>query len=160
MPKVKHLKFFGFAVIIALVMALLEIQIEGKNGWARSLPTWRLSVAMPVVGMWGGAEKQITGYHLYLWLFTLLLGHSAFLWTKWSLKKEAEVISFYIFYTALEGLLWFALNPAFGWQSFRYGRIAWYKELWVLGLPAEYWLRIALGAGLYWWANRHETITD
>jgi len=27
--------------IIAIFLAILEIQIEGKHGWAEKLPTWR-----------------------------------------------------------------------------------------------------------------------
>lgn len=145
----KHLKFFAFAVLIAVVMASLEIQIEGTAGWAAALPTWRKIIHFPVMGMWGRtSEKPLTGYHLYLWLFSFLLPHATFLYTKWTWKKEASVISFYIFFSTFEGLLWFILNPAWGWSKFRYG-IPWYKELWVFGLPSEYWLRFTIGSVLY-----------
>jgi len=30
-----------YIFVMATVLALLEIQIEGANGWARNLPTWR-----------------------------------------------------------------------------------------------------------------------
>ena len=152
----KHIKFVLLVVAVAVTMALFEVQVEGSQGWASALPTWRYNFSLPMMGMWGGSEKPITGYHLYLWLFSLLLTHSVFLMTKWSLKKELWALSFYVLFTTLEGALWFVFNPAFGWQSFRYGAIGWYQELWLWGLPAEYWVRIGAGVGLYLWGMNYE----
>lgn len=150
----KHLLFFSFVIAVAAVMALLEIQIEGAGGWASNLPTWKVNISFPIMGFWGNVEKPLTGYHLYLWMFSFLLPHFAFCYTKWSIKKEIYLWAFYIFFTTAEGLLWFGLNPAWGWAKFHYG-IAWYKELWLLGIPAEYWLRFAVGIVLYLWANKN-----
>lgn len=148
----KHIKFFGFVALIAFIMALLEIQIEGAYGWASQLPTWRVNLHIPAVGMWQGYRgKPLTGYHLYLWLFTFLLPHITFLFVKWDLKKELKLISFYVFFTTLEGLLWFFLNPAWGWQKFKFG-IPWYKEAWFLGFPFEYWVRFGIGSVLYYFS--------
>jgi len=145
----KHIKFFGFVALIAVIMALFEIQVEGTNGWAAQLPTWRIDIHFPILGMWWKSnEKPLTGYHLYLWLFSFILPHISFLYVKWNWKRELHIISFYIFFSTFEGLLWFLLNPAWGWKKFRYG-IPWYKEQWILGLPGEYWLRFALGFMLY-----------
>lgn len=30
-----------YVFIMALVLAILEVQIEGINGWAKNIPTWR-----------------------------------------------------------------------------------------------------------------------
>ena len=117
-------------------MALLEVQIEGSNGWASNLPTWKIDLPLSVVGMWGGGEKPLTGYHSYLWLLTFGLPHFAFLFTKWNIKKEIYLISFYIFYSTVEGILWFAVNPFWGWRSFRKENIDWYQEtlgIWITG---------------------------
>jgi hypothetical protein len=156
----KHIKFFGFVFLIAVIMALLEIQIEGPNGWAAQLPTWRTNIHIPAMGMWQGYRgKPLTGYHVYLWLFSFLLPHVIFLYTKWNWKKEANLISFYIFFSTFEGLLWFILNPAWGWHKFRYG-IPWYKEAWVLGLPAEYWLRFGVASVLYYFSQKDANPKD
>lgn len=150
----KHFFFFGFALLIATVMALFEIQIEGSHGWASQLPTWRVNVHIPMVGMWQGYKgKPLTGYHLYLWLFSFLLPHIVFLYTKWTWKKELNLLSFYIFYTTLEGLLWFILNPAWGWSRFRQG-VPWYKEYWLVGIPFEYWIRFILASMLYYFSQK------
>ncbi len=37
-----YLKYFSFALIVSTLFALLEIQIEGKDGWAAKLPTFGL----------------------------------------------------------------------------------------------------------------------
>ena len=150
----KHIKFFFFAAVMAAIMALFEIQIEGSRGWAANLPTWKVNFSLPIFGMWGNTEKPVTGYHIYLWLFSFILLHFAFLLTKWSWKKELYLCSFYIFFSTFEGLLWFVFNPAWGWHMFRYG-ITWYKELWILGLPAEYWLRFVVGGVLYLISTRY-----
>ena len=34
---------------VSLLTALLEIQIEGPNGWAAKLPTWRYSPTCPLL---------------------------------------------------------------------------------------------------------------
>lgn len=46
--------------LIPLVLAHLEIQIEGSHGWAEKLPTWRWDSR--AVRRWFG--KPVTGYHL------------------------------------------------------------------------------------------------
>ena len=154
----KHLKFLIAALILGIVMALFEIQVEGAFGWGANLPTWRVMVHFPILGMWWGYQgKPLTGYHFYLWLFTFLLTHTAFLFHKCSLKKELYVISFYVLFTTFEGLFWFPLNPACGWQRFRQG-IPWYREHWMLGLPAEYWIRFTVAAVLYWLADENTKV--
>jgi hypothetical protein len=140
-------------------MALLEVQIEGASGWAGNLPTWKKEIFLPIMGMWGKHAKPLTGYHLYLWLFSFSLPHVTFLFSKWSLKKELYLISFYIFFSTFEGLLWFVVNPAFGWRSFNPG-LSWYQEKWIVGLPAEYWLRFTLGTILYIISQKGEDVTS
>ena len=144
----RHLRFLTFALAIALVMALLEVQIEGAKGWAAILPTWRKEIYFPLMGMWANNTKPLTGYHLYLWMFSFTLPHVVFLFTRWTFRKELYLASFYIFFSTFEGILWFVVNPAFGWKAFN-PSLPWYEERWVLGLPGEYWVRFTLGAFLY-----------
>jgi hypothetical protein len=46
----------------------LEIQIEGANGWASALPTWRIETKWL---LWLTSGKPLTGYHV--WLNALLI---------------------------------------------------------------------------------------
>lgn len=143
----KHLKFLGIIFLSALVMALFEVQVEGANGWAGDLPTWKVTLPLEILGF-GGKEKPLTGYHFYLWLFAFILPHFTFINRDWTWKKEFGVISFYILFTTFEGILWFGVNPAFGWDKFIPGNILWYKEPWLL-LPVEYWIRFGIGVVTY-----------
>jgi hypothetical protein len=38
----QHAVFVLFLLASATAFALLEIQIEGRHGWAENLPTWRI----------------------------------------------------------------------------------------------------------------------
>jgi hypothetical protein len=150
----KHIKFFGLVILVAIIMALFEIQIEGAYGWAANLPTWKLKVHFPLLGFWWNSRgKPLTGYHVYLQLLTFLLPHVAFLYTKWNWKKELNIIAFYAFFSTLEGLFWFIFNPAWGWHKFT-PKITWYQEAWILGLPAEYWMRFGGASVLYYFSQK------
>ena len=145
---IKHIKFFTFSLLVAIAMAHLEVQIEGSGGWAANLPTWKIST-INIFGLVGYNEKPITGYHVYLWLFSFLLTHTAFIFNKWSIKKEFTLLSFYVFFTTFEGVIWFIINPEFGLTKFLNGNISWYTEPFFLYLPIEYWVRFAIGIFLY-----------
>ena len=62
MHPVQHVWFFLMVFASALSFALLEIQIEGRAGWASNLPTWRIEnqwtrrffSARPLTGVWAG----------------------------------------------------------------------------------------------------------
>jgi len=58
-----------FAIIASIFLALLEIQIEGENGWASKLPTWRFKNPFHKVFNW----PYITGYHIFLNLFLVFI---------------------------------------------------------------------------------------
>jgi hypothetical protein len=149
----KHVKFFAFTLFVAFIMALLEVQIEGRMGWAAALPTWRKILPFSFFGMFGYAGKPLTGYHLYLWILLLTLPHFAFFFTEWTPKKEFLLLSFYVFFTTFEGILWFLVNPAYGWQNFTPKRARWYRQEPWLGIPLEYYPRFIVGGILYWLAN-------
>jgi len=116
-------------VVCATAFALAEIQIEGPNGWAANLPTWRIE------NRWTRllySSKPLTGYHLYTQLFTLSavhlpfsLGLVSFTW-----NVEARVLSFFILFWVLQDFLWFVLNPAFGLKRFRPKHIWWHAPTW------------------------------
>jgi hypothetical protein len=92
-----------FVVVLSILLAYLEIQIEGKYGWARNLPTWRRDMNGFV---W-------TGYHVALWSFLLVVVHIPFLFTAWTGKKECFVLSFLVLILLLEDTFWFLMNKDF-----------------------------------------------
>ena len=135
----KILALFFLILFASCALAALEIQIEGKHGWAAKLPTFRLKKKM--------GEKPITGYHIFIILFTLIIFHFPLFFTFWSWKKEALILGAFIFMWTLEDLLWFVLNPHYGLAKFnKNNKDIWWHKSWLLGLPSFYWILLPLAA--------------
>lgn len=128
----------AYFFLIALVLAHLEIQIEGPHGWAEKLPTWRWDG--PGIRRWFG--KPVTGYHLYLVTCILLFLHvPQFYGGSW--EREADLLAMFFLLTVTWDFLWFACNRHFGVARFRKGQVWWFPA-WVLGVPREYFVGLAL----------------
>ncbi len=136
--------FFGFLILAAFLFAMTEIQIEGKFGWAAKLPTWRFKIKSTFFFF----NREITGYHTFIFALILLLPHFAFLFIPWSLRAEFFILSFYILLNPLEDFLWFIFNPGYGLRKFNKEHIKWHNY-WFLYLPIDYWILIPLGIILY-----------
>jgi hypothetical protein len=145
---IEHLVFFAAVAAAAALFALVEIQIEGADGWAARLPTWKVDNRWT---RWFYSGRPLTGYHLYIQLFVLLFVHLPFLTSlaapSWT--AEARVISFMTFFWLAEDFLWFVFNPAFGIRNFRKERIWWHARSWWWIMPRDYWIFTAVGALLY-----------
>jgi hypothetical protein len=138
--------------LLAFCFAKLEIQIEGPSGWATSLPTWRIERHWLLDVFFGG--RALTGYHAWALGFMLIAFHfPALVCTELTLRLEARLIASYIAFWILEDLLWFLLNPAWGWRRFKRTEAVWHKH-WVAGLPVEYWIFSGVTALLLWYSFR------
>jgi hypothetical protein len=104
---------------ISAVFALLEVQIEGNDGWARQLPTGRIENAWTQRRL---GARAITGYHCYIHTFVLLLAHS---------RVSRAVLG-------AEDFLWFAVNPSFGLSNFRRERVWWHAQTSWGFMPRDY----------------------
>jgi hypothetical protein len=151
----------SYFFVIALVLAHLEIQIEGPHGWAEKLPTWRWDT--PGVRRWVG--KPVTGYHVCLVTCLLLLLHvPQFYGASW--EREADLLSMFFFLTVTWDFLWFACNRHYGVGRFRKGQIWWFPA-WTFGVPRPYFIStvLSLSAALapaLWtgaWADRAQRWT-
>ena len=126
---------------MALVLAILEVQIEGANGWAAKLPTWR-----PHSNKWYAKlykkllnQKEMTGYHLSINFFIILIFHLPFLFgVNWSIEKELDILVIFFLFIVVWDYLWFVVNPKFTVKNFRGEHIFWHKK-WLLKLPRNYW---------------------
>ena len=127
-------------VFLAFLLALWEIQIEGKDGWAAKLPAWRIEKGWPVK-LAGG--RPITGYHLFMTLFLIVIVHLPLFFVPWSWQLESLLLGFYVGTVFIEDFLWFALNPHYGIRNFRKGRIWWHKTWWG-PVPALYWFLLII----------------
>jgi hypothetical protein len=129
----------GLLFVLALLFALVEIEIEGADGWAIKLPTWyrRRTIAARLYGL-VMSGKPLTGYHavmffIPLWAFHIGLGFGQ----PWSWTGEIRMLSSYLVWNVTWDFLWFVLNPAYGWRRFRKGEIWWHK-VWLGRLPVDY----------------------
>jgi len=125
----------------ALLFALAEIEIEGAHGWAERLPTW-FRVTTPGARIYGRIlpGKPLTGYHLVMFALPLWSFHIGFFGgVPWSWPAEATTLSAYFLWVATWDLLWFLLNPRYGWARFRKGEIWWHARTWIGRFPIDYW---------------------
>jgi len=140
--------FLVFVPIAAYIWAKLEIQIEGPNGWAEQLPTWRIEKHRLLDWFFGG--RPLTGYHTWAFAFVGFVFHMPFFWAgKWSMRGESQALGAIMIFWVLEDFLWFVFNPHFGWRKYRKENIWWHKN-WVLGFPLDYWVLGIVGSLMVW----------
>jgi hypothetical protein len=126
----------AFMILLGFLLALWEIQIEGKDGWAANSPGWRIEKGWPVK-LFGG--RPITGYHVFMTLFLVTIIHLPLFFVSWCWRLESLLIGFYLGMLLVEDFLWFVLNPHYGIKKFRKGKIWWHKQ-WLGPVPLLYWI--------------------
>jgi hypothetical protein len=130
--------------ILSIILACLEIQIEGKDGWAQNLPCWRPKddsfVDQAYKKIMG---KQLTGYHLGILALVLFVLHFPFfIGIKWTLVDGLKTISAFFLVGVAWGFLWFVLNPHYGLRKFKPQYIWWHKKWIGEFIPIDYLNRI------------------
>jgi len=138
--------YSGFAVL----MAALEVEIEGPFGWAERLPTWYRcrGAAARIYGMFMGG-RPLTGYHCWVFLLSLYFVHAGLLRPpRWTLIDEVTALSRYFVLAVQWDFLWFVLNPVFGWKGFRRERIWWHCGRWWGRFPRDYYLAVFIAVSL------------
>ncbi len=155
----KLLHLFLLLVSIAVLgcfFAMVEIQIEGSDGWAAKLPTWRIESGSWLNYLFG--DRPVTGYHVWVFSFMALVFHFPLvLFGQFSLRLEARIIASLMLFWIIEDFAWFAFNPAYGTAPFFAGTIPWHKHL-ILYLPHDYWISIIAGGLLLWYSFRSRTV--
>lgn len=136
-------KYIIFTLIVATITALWEVQVEGSEGWAKKLPTFRINVFFRK--LLGG--KPLTGYHIFLLLLFITVFHGLFITELGTWKIESGVFGFVSWFFVIEDVLWFVFNPHYGMRNFKKGKIEWHNR-WAFGLPITYWWGMIIGTGL------------
>ncbi len=158
-----------YIFILGIVLAILEIQIEGPYGWAKNLPTWRPQGNNWLIRCYTKfmSGREATGYHAAMFTFVLLVLHLPYVFgyhlnvINWSMT-----ISLFFIFIILWDFLWFVLNPYHPLKKFSAEHIWWHKKWWGR-VPRDYYLSILLSLmvllpailiyqknGLfYWWLN-------
>jgi hypothetical protein len=140
------LPILAWVLLLAALFAQVEIQIEGPNGWAANLPTWRLDAPGFARLLFGG--RAITGYHVFAFTFMFFVFHLPIALTgRFSWALEARIMGALVLFWVVEDFLWFVMNPAFGLAAFTPERIPWHPY-WLLGVPADYIVFATAGIAL------------
>lgn len=140
----------AWILILAIFFAQVEIQIEGQDGWAANLPTWRIENHWLLNIFWGG--RPMTGYHAWAFPFILLIFHlPLFVLGQFSWKLEMRILGSLFLFWIVEDFLWFVLNKGFGIRKFHKKHIPWHKR-WFLFLPCDYWYFGIPGVLLLWFS--------
>lgn len=119
-------KDFLFVILFSTVYALIEIEIEGKNGWMKGLPT-------PKVLKLG--TKNMTLYHIYMLILIIgtIIFQNNMVFTLNSFLYSLTNILLILF---LEDILWFIFNPHFTIKKYLKKDIWWHsKQPWYFGMP-------------------------
>jgi hypothetical protein len=139
-----------FWSLFATVVACIEIESEGRFGWADKAPTWYRTT-----GFWAKAYglvmggKPLTGYHAFMFFLPVLIFHSHFfLGVQWSVVAELGTWALYFGWCPLWDYFWFVLNPAYA-GKFDPEHVWWHaKSPWVFGLfPLDYLIGVLLSLG-------------
>jgi len=135
-----------FLFAYALLFAAVEIEIEGPHGWAERLPTWfRITPAYARLYGVFMRGKPLTGYHAMMFVLPLWSFHVGFVaGVPWSWAAEAGTLAAYMVWTVTWDLIWFILNPRFGWGRFRKGEVWWHGRTWMGRFPVDYYTAIVL----------------
>lgn len=144
----------GYAVylfVLATILALLEIQIEGKDGWAKNLPCWRPkdkdSFAVRAY-MFFMSGRELTGYHIAMFTLVLLVLHLPFFaGVKWDGQKELWTVSVYFLISVTWDFLWHVWNPHYGIRNSTPQTLL-NDYIWWGPIPKDYFVGIAVSVGL------------
>lgn len=140
-----------YLFLISLIFAALEIQIEGKAGWAANLPTWRPNDSNLFLRIYRKIlfGKDLTGYHLLIFTLLLVILHFPYFAGKyWNFGQELTTLSLFFLMSVAWDFLWFVLNPQYDFMDFWAKRVWWHKR-WFLHLPVDYWFGFITSALLY-----------
>jgi hypothetical protein len=131
-----------FWFLFAAVFAMVEIESEGKFGWAERAPTWYRTAGFAgrLYGLLMGG-KPLTGYHAAMFFIPVMIFHAGFLMgAPWSPEAELTTWAMYFAWNVLWDFLWFVLNPHYTIAGFRKNLVWWHaKSRWVGGMfPLDY----------------------
>jgi hypothetical protein len=142
----EHILFFSVLAIAGILFAQVEVEIEGKDGWASALPTKKLNAWFWKIIFSGRVADK---YHASILAFVFILTHLSFAFQTWTWSIELKILSFNILFWVLEDFSWFVLNPYFGIKKFSKENIWWHRNRWFICMPVEYWVGIPLAITLY-----------
>jgi len=108
-----------FFILFGTLWAALEVQIEGKYGWATKLPTTPFFCT------------HFTWYHAVMNTMVFLI---AFEVVSFSWNLPFWIAALFL----IEDYMWFMINPSFGISKYNHEAVWWHK--WICGMPLGNWI--------------------
>lgn len=137
-----------WTALLSVLFAKVEIHIEGANGWASALPTWRIEHSVFAELFWGG--KIVTGYHVWAFSFMFAVFHLPHCFAKSvTLRTELRILALIMMFWVTEDFAWFVMNPYFSLANLTPEHVPWHRY-WLVGVPVDYFCFYGTGAFLYW----------
>jgi hypothetical protein len=136
-----------YAVFLGLALAFLEVQIEGKYGWAEKLPCWRKENGLIVEKILGG--RSLTSYHIALFIFASLMIHLPFFLISWNFRAELVILGLLLELFLFDDFFWFLINPNFGLKKFTKSEVRWHKK-WIGPVP-EFYIYFTITAAIFFY---------
>lgn len=117
-----------YTYVYALLFSLLEIEIEGENGWCKKIPTFTIKK---------GIFKNFTFYHIIMNVIVILTNiFFEFLHNGFNINSLLYSIFYVTLWFLTEDFLWFVLNPFYTLKKYNKDSIIWHSnQLWILGMP-------------------------
>lgn len=135
------LGFATYTYLSGALYALMEIEIEGSNGWCKKLPTFTIK---------SGPFKSFTFYHIIMTAIVFLTN----IYPLYLLQNNDEIFSYdfllvniynLTLWFGVEDFLWFVLNPYYTLNRYKRDQIPWHSwEPWPLGIASHNYFSIAL----------------
>jgi len=120
-----------FVIIFATLWAWLEVEIEGKYGWAQNLPT-------------SCAFMGWTWYHVCMNIIVLGILHRGLRCVQFEPDEWKRVVFFMLYSFAwfvVEDVLWFVINPSYGISKYTVSDIPWHAaKPWFAGTFVYNWI--------------------
>ena len=115
-----------YILLTSLVYSLIEIELEGKNGWMTKIPTAK------IFNMGG---KHMTLYHLYMIIMiTLSVVYQNNM--EYNINSFLYSASYVFLFLLLEDFLWFVYNPYFTINKYKKEEVWWHaNQPWIYGIP-------------------------
>lgn len=138
-----------YLFLMAVVLAILEIQIEGPHGWAKNLPTWRPHPGHPVAKIYAKmmSGKELTGYHSAMFTLVFLIFHLPYVFgLTFGLEHWLKTLSLFFMFIALWDFLWFVLNPHYPLRNFAKNNPN--HKAFLFGMPVDYYYSLAFSLSL------------
>lgn len=117
----------ALAVSLATIYSLIEIELEGKCGWAATIPTSQVAKG-----------NHFTWYHLYMIVFLSIMCIGIW-WKRYEVPwwKKILIAAFFLTWILLlEDFLWFVFSPYFTLKKYKKQNIPWHTK-WLGPIPVH-----------------------